>query len=249
MADIIPSYRRGAVQPIECYKAGFALIKDRYWLFVGITTAGVLIGSLVPMGIIMGPMMCGLYLVYFERMRGRNIEFSLLFKGFDYFVNSLIATLLLMVPMLLVMVPFFAAFFAGMFSILPHGGGNPPDRATITAVIGGLCLLVLALTLVATLIGVLFSFSYPLIVDRRLSGVDAVKMSAKAALANVWGLLGLALLNALLGLVGALFCYVGAFLVMPVSFGALAMAYQQVFGLAPDLPPVSPSPAAPPPVL
>jgi uncharacterized membrane protein len=98
-------------------------------------------------------------------------------------------------------------------------------------------------------IGVLFTFSYPLIVDRRLSGVEAVKVSIKAGLANFWGLVGLALLNGVLGLVGVIFCYVGVFLVLPVSLGALATAYQQVFGLAPDQPPISPSPAPPPPAI
>ena len=47
------------------------------------------------------------------------------------------------------------------------------------------------------IISVLFTFTYPLIVDRRLSGLDAVKLSAKAALANFWNLLGLLFLTKL----------------------------------------------------
>jgi uncharacterized membrane protein len=90
----------------------------------------------------------------------------------------------------------------------------------------------LAMVLLMIVIGVIFIFAYPLIIERKLSGVEAVKLSMKAALANFWGLLGLLLLNALLGLVGALFCYVGAFLVLPLSFAATACAYRQVFGLA-----------------
>jgi uncharacterized membrane protein len=54
----------------------------------------------------------------------------------------------------------------------------------------------------------------------------------KAAMANFWGLLGLMLLTSLLGLVGALACYVGAIFIMPISFAAIATAYEQVFGLS-----------------
>ena len=78
-----------------------------------------------------------------------------------------------------------------------------------------------------------------------MSGVDAVKLSAKAALANFWSLLGLLLLNGVMGFAGLLLCYVGLFLVLPISFAAIAVAYEQVFGLGevqgPVLPPPPPS--------
>ena len=94
-------------------------------------------------------------------------------------------------------------------------------------------------------ISVLFTFAYPLIVDRKLTGMDAVKLSVKAGLANFWRILGLLLLNGVVGLAGALLCYVGVFLVLPVTFAALAIAYEQVFGLgqvqSPRLPPPPPS--------
>ena len=37
-------FKRNAVEPIECIKAGM-LIKSQYWLFVGMTVVGVLIGQ------------------------------------------------------------------------------------------------------------------------------------------------------------------------------------------------------------
>jgi uncharacterized membrane protein len=76
-----------------------------------------------------------------------------------------------------------------------------------------------------------------------LSGIDAVKLSFRAALPNFWRLLGLFLLNALLGLGGALLCFVGIVLVYPVAFAAVAVAYEQVFGLGE---PVSNLPPPPP---
>ena len=54
--------------------------------------------------------------------------------------------------------------------------------------------------LLIMLVSVLFTFTYPLIVDRRLRGLDAVRTSAKAALANFWPLLGLLLLTGVTGI-------------------------------------------------
>src|SRR3954471_15709790 len=101
----LPSFNPRAVQPIECFRAGWAQIKDRYWFFLGVTTVAMLLASLVPLGILMGPMMCGMYLVLFEHMRGRAVDFNLVFKGFDRFVESLIATLIQLAAIFLSMLP------------------------------------------------------------------------------------------------------------------------------------------------
>jgi len=251
MADIIPPFKKKAVQPIECFSAGWALIKDRYWLITGITCVGVIIAGLAPMGILAGPMMCGIFLILFRCMRGERIEFSLLFKGFDHFLESLIATLIKLVPVILLLIPFFAGVFGLIFVLAPHRShsiGNPQvqyvdqvhlgpgETIGLVIVIGILLLVFIA---VAMTIGVLFTFSYPLIVDRKLSGREAVKTSIKAALANFWGLIGLALLTVLLEMIGVVLCYFGVFLVLPVSLAAIATAYRQVFDLAeaPIIPP------------
>ena len=39
------SFNYGVVSPVECLKAGWAVIKDRYWLFVGITLVATLLGA------------------------------------------------------------------------------------------------------------------------------------------------------------------------------------------------------------
>src|SRR6266850_2655539 len=104
-------FKRNAVQPGECIKAGWELIKSQYWLFVGMTVVGIIIGSVVPLGILMGPMMCGIYLALFQTRRGQPFEFGLLFKGFDYFGDSLIATLIHIVPVIIIIVPAYIIFF------------------------------------------------------------------------------------------------------------------------------------------
>lgn len=236
-------FKRNAVEPIECIKAGWDLIKSQYWLFVGMSAVGFLIGSFVPLGILMGPMMCGIYLSLFQVRRNQPIEFSNLFKGFDYFSDSLIATLLHLIPMVVIFVPSYILFYVGLFLVLPRQGGEPNAR-TMLGFFGFFAVFWLVMMVLLIIVSVAFTFAYPLIVDRRLSGLDSVKLSIKAARANFWRLLGLLLLTGLLSVVGVLLCYVGLFLVLPISFAAIAVAYEQVFGLGevqPNLPPPPPS--------
>lgn len=240
----LPEFRRKAVEPVACIKAGWNLIRNQYWLFVGITVVGILVGSVVPFGILLGPMMCGIYLTLFKTRRGQPIEFGDLFKGFDYFGDSLIATLLHLVPILVVFVPSYIVFYIGLFFMMPRNG--EPDPGALFGFFGLFAVFWLVMMVLLILVSVGFTFAYPLIVDRRLSGLNAVKLSIKAGMANFWQLLGMLLLNGLVSFVGLLFCYVGAFLVLPITFAAIATAYEQVFGLAkgefqPNLPPPPPT--------
>ena len=224
-----PTFARGVVQPMVCLRSGYDLIKDQYWLFVGMTLVGVLIGTIVPFYILMGPMMCGLYLAFFQKHRGQRPEFGELFKGFDYLGESIIATLIHVIPIIVIVVPFYLAFYVVLLFVLPRSG--EPEPGALLGFFGIFFVFLIIVIILASVISVLFTFAYPLIVDRRLSGFDAVKVSAKAALANFWPLLGLLLLNGLLNFCGALLCYVGIFFVLPITFAATSMAYEQVFGI------------------
>lgn len=239
-------FRRGAVKPIECLKGGLELVRSQYWLFVGISAVGMIIAGLVPFGILMGPMMCGIYLTLFKQRRGQPIEFGDLFKGFDHFAESLIAALLHMVPVFVIIVPTYIFFYISIFGMMAAMGGSEPEPGLLLGFFGFWVVVWIVLIAALILISIVFTFAYPLIVDRHLSGLDAVKLSMKAAMANFWGLLGLMLLSALLSFLGVFLCYVGAFLLMPITFGAIAVVYEQVFGLSegigqPDLPPPPPS--------
>ena len=238
-----PTFRRGAVQPVVCIQTGWELIKQRYWLFVGMSALGMFLGNMVPFGIILGPLMCGIYLALFQYRRNQPIEFGLLFKGFDYFGESVVATLIHYVPIYLLILPVYVVYFAGMFMIIPRQGGEP-DPASLFGFMGLVFVIMLVIFILIMLLSILFTFSYPLIVDRRMSGVDAAKLSAKGAIANFVPLPGLWLLNGILMFMGMLLCYVGMFLAMPITFAAIETAYEQVFGLGeaqgPNLPPPPP---------
>jgi len=234
-------FRSGVISPMECVKEGWQLIKDRYWLFLGITLVAMLVGGAVPV-VLVGAMMCGLYMCLFAQMRGEPVEFAMLFKGFDYFMQGLVAAAIQTLPVILIMAVGQVIFVAFTMIIMPTGRGEGPPAVFWV----GLIIFVLFAMIVSLIIHCLFLFAYPLIVDRKLSGLDAVKLSYRAALKNLSGIIGLILLMAGLGILGVLACYVGVFLVMPISFAAYAVAYRRVFpetgaftGAAPPPPPGS----------
>jgi uncharacterized membrane protein len=239
-------FRRNVLEPTRCINDGWAMVKDQYWLFVGMCAVGLLIGGAVPFGILTGPMMCGLYLSFFKTRRRQQFEFATLFKGFDYFGPSLVATLLHLVPVIAIIVPAYLLFYVSMFlSMGIAAQSDEPNPAAAFGVFGMFMLLWVFVLIVVVFISIGFTFAYPLIVDRKLSGLEAVKWSFKAAMGNFWRLLGMYILTGLLSLGGAILCYVGVFLVFPIVYGAVAIAYEQVFGLteedmAPHLPPPPP---------
>lgn len=224
-------YRRNAVSPLECITAGWELVKGQYWLFVGMCVVAMLIGSAVPAGILLGPLMCGLYIAFFKLRRGEPIEFAMLFKGFDYFGPSVIATLLHMVPIVIVVLGIYFFFYVSLvLTIIAQG--DEPNPVALLGVFAMLLVFFAVVFIVIILLSLGFTFAYPLIVDRKLKGLDAVKLSFKAAMGNFWGLLGMVVLTGLMNLAGMMACYLPMFLVLPITYASIAAAYEKVFGLA-----------------
>ena len=223
-------FRRNAIAPMECIKEGWALIKHQYWLFFGISIVGLLIGGLVPI-VLLGPVMVGIFLCLQRRQRNQPVEFSLLFKGFDQFVPGLVVAVLKVLPIFILMVPYYIFVFAVMATRMPRAGYPSPDesRQFMLSFFGVETVFFLMIMLVSILLEIFFMFAFPLVADRKMSGLDAVKLSFRAAKANFGGVLGLVLLNGLFSIVGLLCCIVGLYFYLPVSLAAQAVAYRRVF--------------------
>ena len=76
-----------------------------------------------------------------------------------------------------------------------------------------------------------FLFVYPLIAERGLKGIEAIKTSFAGVKANFGGVLKLVLLYTLISLVAACMCYIPAILFLPLSFGGIFLAYREIFPL------------------
>jgi len=240
------AFNRNAVRPVDCIKGGWSLIKNQYWLILGMCIVGWMIAAAVPLGILMGPMMCGLFLTFFTMRRGAPVEFGTLFKGFEYLGQSIIATLLHVIPITLIIIPAYVLFYVFFFVTLVAQGSQEPNALVLLGIVAVYALFWLAVIALVMFVSIGFTFVYPLIVDRGLQGFDAVKLSFRAAMANFFGLVGLIFLNFLLSLAGFLCCIVGVYFVLPISYAAVAVAYEQVFGLRPLT--AEPNTPPPPPV-
>lgn len=226
-------FRTADLRPFDLLAEGWRLVRPQYGLLLGITVVGLIVGSLAPLGLFMGPMVCGIYLALFARMRSERATFRDLFRGFEFFAPSFVATLIQIVPIMAMAIPVnLILLLLSMKRILVWLGRPYSDLANLLGP-WEMTLIVVVATLVIFLLsvffGTFFMFGYPLIVDRRMGGWDAVKLSARASRANFGGAARLMATTTLLSIVASLFCYVGGFMVTPITLAAWAIAYRRVF--------------------
>jgi uncharacterized membrane protein len=226
-------FRIVELRPFELLAEGWRLVRDQYWLMLGITVVGLIVGSLAPLGLFMGPMVCGIYLGLFARMRSESATFAGLFRGFEFFVPSFIATLIQIVPIMAMAIPVNLILLLVTMKRVLIWLGRP--YSDVAAMLGPweMAIIVAVTTIVIFLLsvffGTFFMFGYPLIVDRRMGGWEAVKLSARASRANFGGAARLMATTTILSIVASLFCYVGGFMVTPITLAAWAIAYRRIF--------------------
>jgi TonB family protein len=230
------TFNRGAVRPMQCLSGGWQLLRGAYGNFLGVVIVGLLVmlaGSCIPLAPLNAPIMCGIYLCLLARLYNQPFNTSTLFKGFQYFVQSFIASLFVSVPMFVLGLVF--QFAMGGFQValgnLKIDEKTPPEQVfpLLVGFFGFIFGGVLVLMLVGMVLNALMIFVYPLIIERNLSGLEAVKLGFRAVLGNFFGVFILTILEALLILAGMMLFYFGALFIAPVIFAARIVAYRQVF--------------------
>lgn len=217
-------FRTSAIRPVECFKEGWVLIKDQYWLFFGITVVGGLIAAF-SMYILLGAMFCGIFYCFSRKADHKPVEFADLFKGFQYFLPSLIVALFFIVPNLLIAV----MNFAFQFIITAGLQRNPQNPGIIWTILGIYLAIITVLAVLMACLHALIIFAFPLIVEHNLSGIEAFKLSARAALKNLGGVVGIIAIQFGMLFAGMLACYVGMLFVFPLLYAGVFVAYRKVF--------------------
>jgi uncharacterized membrane protein len=110
-------------------------------------------------------------------------------------------------------------------------GDTLPSAQTLFGTPSNAYISVLFLVVYVSLIvlSLLLIFALPLVADHNLNFLDAVKLSGKAAINNLGGLIGLLCLSVLVAIVGAFALCIGLLVALPVIFAANVVAYRQVF--------------------
>ncbi len=219
-------FRTGVIKPVECFSEGWDLIKDRYWLFLGITFVGFFLGGLVPFFIIMGAMLCGIYYALGEQYEGREPQFGDLFKGFEVFLPSLVATVIWAIPLT---IGFIIAYIPLIFLQFSIEGNNPPAPEIIFSTLTFVFVVFGVLMILWIFIHPFLMLVYQLVMDKKMSGIQALKLSFKGVWGNLGGMVGLLVLNMLAYTAGALLCGIGAYFVLPLIFADTYIAYRKIF--------------------
>lgn len=238
------SFETGVIRPFECLREGWELVRERYWFLVGVCLVAMLM-NMVPI-VLIGPAVCGLSVIFLGLQRRQAVVFDQLFRGFDHFVPSLIVALVLFGIQFVLMLPLMLIFFGVViFAAIGSAHQSAPGGGMIAAFIAGYAVFILGMMLISTLTYMFTFFAFPLLVERKLEPMDALRLSYRAVKANLWPLAGLFFLVFFLAIAGMLCCYVGFFLVAPLAVAAVFVAYRKIFPeVGPTPPPLPPEPAA-----
>ena len=134
----------------------------------------------------------GMYSAALKQMRGGQIAVGDLFSGTQYYVQALIATVLIGI----------GTFIGILLCIIP-----------------------------GLLVAGLVFFTYPLIVDRNLSAMDAIKASIDVTQQNLFSFALFALVCGLIVVLGAIACCVGLLITFPLFIAIVTCAYRDCFGI------------------
>jgi hypothetical protein len=189
--------------------------------FVGVIVSAVITGILYG----------GLYWYFLKLIRGQKADLGDAFAGFKHnTVQLMIAGAIIgIVPALVIFVvglPFWIPFFATVFGSAATET-NPGDILNALSILGVVGFVIGALA--AVFLYLLWSFAFPLIMDKGLEFWPAMQLSRKVVWKNLGGMLMLCVLSGLVMFAGLLACGIGILFAAPLVFGAFAYTYEDLF--------------------
>jgi len=215
--------KTGVIHPVECYKEGWELIKDQYWLLFAVTLVGALIG-VFSMYILLGAMICGIYFCYLQKIDGKTVSIDGLWVGFQKFLPSFVLMLLIMIPLVLVYIVIYVPILMAAMM------GSKLSSDELLQLFVGAIVVDTVLIVLMTCFHTLLLFSFPLIIDRNLGARQAIVTSAKAVWKNLGGIAGMIVVAFIVSIpVSILTCGLGAYFLMPIMFAGYALAYRKIF--------------------
>lgn len=226
----------------SCFVRSWTLYKSEFGL-IFFATLLILVSSSAANGFpyigpviglaINGVLYGGLYAFYFKVIRGQKTELTDAFDGFrvatvPLILASIITGSLMVIAML-------AAGFPMLFTVVPLAiqYAQNPDVAPdilLTAIGAGTILNIIACVIIGLILYALWIFTFPLVIDKRMDFWPAMESSRKMVQQNFGGIIGLLAVGIGLTILGVLACCIGVFFTTPIFFGAVAYAYEDLFG-------------------
>jgi len=221
------SFNASAIKPVECLKEAWGLIKDDYWLLFAISLVGAMVAG-VTVYILLGAMVCGIMGCYLKKIDGGVVKFEDLWVGMKYLVPSIPIALLFILPIVIYFVTMFITMYSPLITIAVMGEGNV-DSILLIGTFAVAILIDIVVAVAITLVHSLIIFAFPLLIDRKLNAIDAIKLSARASLKNIGGIAGMIVLQFAMVILGWLIFCVGLYLIIPILTATNLVAYRKVF--------------------
>jgi uncharacterized membrane protein len=236
-------FQRSAIDGAGCVSNAWEMIKQNYGMYLGISLIAMILAGCIPCVslFLVGPVLAGVYYVVLRQMRGEPVEFGMMFKGFEKFVPLMVIGIVQAIPEIIGQGLRFGVQFANIGLDANRDGrnidffqsrGNSPDifAGVAAGVLIILAIVAVIIILFAVVWRMLLFFALPLAMEYDLGPVDAMKLSAQAAMANIGGLIVLFIFEFLITLLGMVLCVIGLFFIsIPIIYVANAFAYRQVF--------------------
>jgi hypothetical protein len=234
-----------AVRISEWLNAAWAVIQP-YWLeyVLAILVAHlVILGAellcVLPVLLVAGPMMGGIFIYLAKRMLGLPAQIPDVFKGFRRFADTLILGLVLILPPL-VLVPMI--FLPTILAAIGFGDSQMGQAMTQMTGCVTMPLVVLFLLLYPLAVGTYLVFALPLVLFRGMGAVEAIRRSIEIVKPQpgnflIFALADMVLLMAASFLGSALLC-VGTLILSPLAVSIVGtmqlQAYREFVGLTPE---------------
>jgi uncharacterized membrane protein len=170
--------------------AGWNMVTADLGNYALVTLIFVLVNSVASI-VTQGPLQVGFHLHCMKRLFNRKYEIGDLFKGFDFFLPSFVAALLI-----------------GCFVFV----------GSLLCIIPGL------------VVASMYKFTYLFILDKRMDFWPAMEASHAVVKNDYLGFTIFLLAMAGINILGALCCFVGLLVTIPMSIAAITIAYQEIVG-------------------
>lgn len=236
-------FNRSAIDASGAISMGWEMVKANYGMFLGVAVVATILSGCIPCVslFIVGPVLAGVYYFALRLYAGEPVDFGMMFKGFEKFVPLMVIGIVSSIPEIIGQGLRFGVNLGQLGLDSQRSGRNGQffqqtsgDPNIFAGIAAGVLIIVAIVAFVFIIFAIvwrfLLFFSIPLAMDRDLGAMDAMKLSAQAAMGNVGGIIVLFIFEFLVSLLGLIMCGIGVLLVsIPIIYAANAIAYRMVF--------------------